>query len=152
MTSPLDRILDRVVAGPGGCWIWTGGLSSGYGRIRGLYNHRVTWESMRGPIPAGMHIDHLCRETRCCNPAHLEVVTPAENTRRAAPFGHHATRTHCPSGHEYNEENTRLYQGRRYCKECLRLKNEKSNAARSETRKAARASKENPHRRTEDET
>lgn len=29
--------------------------------------------------------------------------------------------THCPRGHEYNEENTRHYRGRRFCKCCRKL-------------------------------
>ena len=38
-----------------------------------------------GPIPAGMVIDHLCRNRNCVRPDHLEVVTPAQNTRRGVP-------------------------------------------------------------------
>ena len=38
----------------------------------------------RGPVPAGMVLDHLCGVRWCCNPDHLEPVTPAENVRRGA--------------------------------------------------------------------
>lgn len=70
------------------CWLSTYAASChGYPRIPDpnggrSYAHRVMYERHRGSIPPGMHLDHLCRVTRCCNPDHLEVVTPAENTRR----------------------------------------------------------------------
>lgn len=67
--------------------MWTGRtMSDGYVRIgiRGsVYSaHRVAWELDRGPIPAGLQIDHLCRNPACINPDHLEPVTQLENLRR----------------------------------------------------------------------
>ena len=44
--------------------------------------HRVYYEKAKGPIPAGMQIDHLCRVPVCVNPDHLEAVTPAQNVQR----------------------------------------------------------------------
>ncbi len=35
-----------------------------------------------GDIPAGMDLDHLCRNESCVNPDHLELVTHAKNCRR----------------------------------------------------------------------
>lgn len=71
------------------CWIFQlwrthegyGHLADGSGVQR--LAHRVMWERANGPIPDGLHLDHLCREPSCVNPAHLEPVTPAENARRA---------------------------------------------------------------------
>jgi hypothetical protein len=44
--------------------------------------HRFAYELLVGPIPEGLVIDHLCRNRRCVNPAHLEPVTAEENWRR----------------------------------------------------------------------
>lgn len=108
------------------CWIWMGGKSGhGYGVIGGeggragkqLMAHRVAYELLRGPIPEGLVIDHLCRNPPCVNPAHLEVVTYSENYRRGM---RRLATTHCPKGHPYDEVNTRFYRGHRYCRACHR--------------------------------
>ena len=69
------------------CWIWGGIRGPLYRNVRlnGRYRlvHRASYEQFVGPIPEGAHIDHLCRETRCIRPDHLEAVTPRENQRRA---------------------------------------------------------------------
>lgn len=44
--------------------------------------HRVRYEAVHGPLEAGLVPDHLCRHRPCCNPAHMEAVTIAENNRR----------------------------------------------------------------------
>lgn len=84
--APLPRLLSRIAVHPNGCWLWTGCRSNGYGQIgmdgRMMLAHRLAYELIIGPIPTGLHIDHLCRTPLCVNPAHLEPVTPAENIRR----------------------------------------------------------------------
>lgn len=115
----LGRFLASVELEPGGCWLWKGETTKGgYGRFwhggdRSMA-HRWLYERLVGAIPDGLVLDHLCRTRRCVNPGHLEPVTNAENVRR----GVIANRTHCPSGHEYTESNTRRYRGRRYCRAC----------------------------------
>jgi len=70
-----------------GCWLWDGSWKpNGYGEVnyhrRLWYVHRLVYELLRGPIPAGYTLDHLCRVRPCGNPAHLEVVSLADNIRR----------------------------------------------------------------------
>ena len=69
------------------CWVWQRTkTSAGYANpvINGkvTYGHRYFYELVKGPIPEGLVIDHLCRMPSCVNPDHLEAVTNAENVRR----------------------------------------------------------------------
>lgn len=123
--TPAERFWPRVdrSGGPDACWPWLAGRSGdGYGTVTINYvqigSHRVAYELAVGPIPAGLTIDHLCRNTICQNPAHMEPVTQAENTRRAK-----AAVTHCPVGHAYDDANTRInVAGARECRACGRGK------------------------------
>ncbi len=82
------HLLDRVAAGHGGCWIWTGATGRhGYGGVkvggRNMVAHRAVYLLIRGEIPAGLVLDHLCNVKRCVNPDHLEPVTQAVNMQRS---------------------------------------------------------------------
>jgi hypothetical protein len=111
-----------------GCWEWTGQLrTAGYGTlyVRGegfVQAHRWMYEQHVGPIPDGMQLDHLCRNRRCVNPAHLEPVTNRENCLRGvSPAAQHAKVTHCPAGHPYEGDNIYVCpRGTRRCRACAR--------------------------------
>lgn len=111
-----------------GCWDWTACIGShGYGLIwnaivgRQEHAHRVSHLLHKGQIPEGLHIDHLCRRRCCVNPDHLEAVTQDVNNERVPDniADRQRAKTHCPSGHPYDELNTYwLKGGRRDCREC----------------------------------
>ncbi len=125
-----DRILALFLAKidlnhDSGCWLWTGEVTpKGYGRGRfagqRIYAHRLAYELFVGPFPDGLVTDHLCRNRRCVNPAHLEPVTNAENVARGM-LGR--SLTHCKRGHEFTPENTYRYGGTRACRACARIRN-----------------------------
>lgn len=105
------------------CWLWNAGCNAGgYGQIHVCRDenrrqvvaraHRVAYLLLRGSIPGGLDLDHLCRVRRCVNPDHLEPVTNRENTHRGdGPSGRAFRATHCPKGHPYVEGN--IYWHRR---------------------------------------
>lgn len=71
------------------CWLWTASKQKdGYGQFVAFFNkpqlvHRLAYFLCKGGFDDEMTIDHLCYVRNCVNPDHLEVVTRAENTRRA---------------------------------------------------------------------
>lgn len=98
-TDPRERRFWRKVNknGPipahrpdlGPCWEWTGYVDpNGYGQYGGAEGtrlpHRIAYEYLVGPVPPGLHVDHVCRNRKCVNAAggHLEPVTPRENIER----------------------------------------------------------------------
>lgn len=110
------------------CWQWLAysdprGYGS-FGKRTGdewtiVKAHRFAYESMVGPIPDGLTLDHLCRNPSCVNPSHLEPVTQAVNTLRGeSPAAQAARRSTCVNGHLYTPETTKVYRGARYCRIC----------------------------------
>jgi hypothetical protein len=115
--------LRQVVEDPGGCWLWLGAKDPrGYGRFsfhgRKWLAHRFAYEALVGWVPAGLELDHLCKNKSCVNPAHLEAVTSYENKRRAGIVD----KTHCKHGHAFTPENTYVdaKRRRRVCRSCGR--------------------------------
>lgn len=90
--------------------------------------HRWYWIEQKGPIPAGMVIDHLCRNVRCCNVEHMEVVTNREHVMRGqSPHVLLSIAGHCKQGHPFTEENTLRKPGTgRQCRQCQREANRRS--------------------------
>ena len=120
--------------------MWTGAKNTkGYGnvgiegKVRSV--HRVAYEEIMGPIPAGLELDHLCRNRACYNPEHLEPVTHTENMRRGRVFDYQRNKTHCPQGHLYSGSNLIVqYQKKGYinrvCRTCHRATDRASKARR----------------------
>lgn len=70
-------------------------------------------------------------DLQCCheddNPYNNALVnlrwgTASDNMRDRLRNGNNPwlNKTHCPSGHEYTDDNTRFYRGHRRCKACWR--------------------------------
>lgn len=145
-----DRFWSKCIPEPNsGCWIWCAAHShDGYGNVsvnrKVQLSHRVSYQRLAGPIPPGLTLDHLCRNTLCVNPAHLEVVTNRVNILRgdsaAALF---ARATHCLRGHEFTPENTIVKvdernRTQRICRACRRIRN-RNGKRRARERRAGRS-------------
>lgn len=113
------------------CWIWLGGTGRGYGIIRvnthkQIGAHVYSYLLYKGDVPENMELDHLCRNRLCVNPDHLEAVTHKVNVERGiSEVGKNSQKTHCPHGHEYNEQNTLTISGKRYCRTCANKRRKK---------------------------
>lgn len=126
--DPLDhaRFWGKVEVGTlNDCWRWTGWIDQyGYGGTshqgRNVGAHRFAYRICVGEVPDGLVLDHLCRNTWCVNPTHLEPVTVRENNARAQ-----LAKTHCPHGHPYSGDNLIVdkKRGWRICRECRRRYN-----------------------------
>lgn len=139
--AQLARFRRLAIPQADGCWLWTGpyGTKDGYGKFQPAPGHprymahKWSYEVFKGPIPEGMQVGHTChdraveagtcsvaaecRHRRCCNPDHLELQTPSENTM----LQNHAARakTECPKGHPYAGANLIIGKdGKRRCREC----------------------------------
>jgi hypothetical protein len=120
---------DRIQPEPNsGCWLWSGRLIKGYGILlhddRMHQAHRLVYELVKGPIPEGLQLHHLCFTPACVNPLHLEPVTRSVNSRQR-----NFKRTHCRRGHPFSPTGvpmiSPLMRGtpRQICKVCLSERN-----------------------------
>lgn len=138
--SEQERFWNKVEFIPfHSCWEWNAGKDKdGYGQFSSYISYkkrkpyrsnRFVWELLFGPIPAGMLICHICDNPSCVRPDHLFLGTPSDNLKDAYRKGRltevlkkaclpRLNKTHCPTGHEYDLLNTRIYNGKRYCRAC----------------------------------
>ena len=145
-----ERFLRRMKCGePDACWPWPGyRTSGGYGAFsigqRAVAAHRIAYVIANGSDGEGV-VMHKCDNPPCCNPAHLALGTPQDNTRDAMAKGRfrggqavQAERTHCPRGHAYDEANTIHFRGHRKCRACERVRDRVRGPARKAKAKEAR--------------
>jgi len=132
--SDACRLWRKVdVRAPDECWPWTGFVArDGYARAKWpngklYYPHRLAVEVDGRLIPAGMVVDHICRNRRCCNPVHLRIVTPRTNTveNSGSPSAKNSQKVECVRGHAFSGDNLaiQIRRGRekRRCRECARI-------------------------------
>lgn len=126
-TKEIARIFSRIrINKETGCWLWVGSRVGGYGNLtwhsQTLIVHRFMYAWLVAPLPAGKaELDHLCRVRECCNPVHLELVTPKQNVLRGQGIAaKNSKKTQCKRGHLFSPENMVIKQGGRQCKTCLR--------------------------------
>lgn len=128
-----ERILEKITIDKGGCWIWKGSKlkkdSGSYGQLRigtrkdnHLFRaHRISYEQFVGFLSKELEIDHLCKNTLCVNPKHLEPVTHLVNMQRAK----HSLKTECKHGHTYTTKNLYLNpKGSRECRVCRKKRHD----------------------------
>lgn len=128
----FDRFWDKVNILDNGCWEWIGSRhKQGYGlfwyRGRTQRAHRFAYEYSRHTvIPDGLVTHHLCKNTWCVNPHHIEIVTPKVNAKRSDVglymIERQAQRTHCANGHPFTMGNTYIYPNGKHihCRICQR--------------------------------
>lgn len=128
------------------CWNWTGARTAyrkkriaaeatiGYGVItingRPFYAHRASWLMHKGSLTQGLVIDHLCENTICVNPEHLQQVTNDENAKRSPKHTANGARytwyaETCKRGHKRGIE----LKGKS-CPECYKLRHPNSKKGR----------------------
>jgi len=125
--SPQDRFNQQTKMNKG-CLEWQGHLlHNGYGQMRvngkRIKAHRFAWESVNGDIPDGLLVLHKCDNPRCVNIEHLYLGTQKENARDRDSRGRNgfSKKTRCKRGHEFTEENTYKWKGKRICRACKKL-------------------------------
>lgn len=131
------------------CWTW---LANTFGDGRGQVTykqkkwqaHKWLYCALRGNVPQGMELDHLCRNGLCVNPYHLEPVTHRVNLLRGRGWAAtNAQKAMCPQGHPYTPENTYTWRHSdgsllRYCCECKKRHAHTSNGKAKALRQARR--------------
>lgn len=118
-----ERIKSKIHLGES-CWQWIAAIQgAGYGTVwnkqtkKVVLAHRYVYELVKGEIPDGLTLDHLCRNRACVNPDHLEPVSMKENILRGiSPSAKKARQALCIRGHELRVTPS----GMRRCDVCVK--------------------------------
>lgn len=122
-----ERIKSKIQLGES-CWKWIAATQgAGYGTVwnkktkKVVLAHRYVYELIKGEIPKGLTLDHLCRNRACVNPDHLEPVSMKENILRGvSPSAKKARQVLCIRGHELSVAPS----GARRCYVCVKAYNQ----------------------------
>jgi hypothetical protein len=135
--DPLVRLKRSVIIDHKGCWLWQLYKDrGGYGRMLVNYKSRsvprLSFELYCGPIPPGLQLHHKCNNRGCCNPLHMELLTPSlhlDRSPKSVTFIN-KFKTHCVRGHEFTKENTYIdRRGGRNCRKCMAIHRRKYKAS-----------------------
>jgi hypothetical protein len=123
MKTLEQRFLSKVII-PGdrnACWEWLGGTTKhGYAQLSGVRLNRLAYMMFNGNLIEGLVVMHTCDNRICVNPNHLIQGTQKQNMQDCSlkKRNHQQKKTHCPQGHEYNEQNTYFKYNKRVCRAC----------------------------------
>lgn len=137
--SLAERLRLKTLVTPN-CWEWQAAKNAyGYGILRFQYRHmmahRASYEVHVGPIPAGLVLDHICRNVGCVRPDHLRPVTDSFNTR-VGRMGFDYNGLCRADLHDITAEGSVEVSknGSRRCIECFKIWKEKDKQRRAEGR------------------
>jgi hypothetical protein len=90
------------------CHVWQGCVNGSGHPLRGvdrrrLLGHRFAYEQVKGPIPAGYEIHHICKNARCLNPDHLELHTLLTHRAQHRTFDYEEAASLRRQGWSYRE-------------------------------------------------
>jgi hypothetical protein len=127
----IQRFLEFVEIDPNSCWRWTGVTGHHRNKIHPDFHvggkkvsaSRWAYQYFNGELIKGCHVHHICRNRRCVNPDHLQLLTTKEHGKT---FIHSPILvTHCKRGHVFDESNTLYETGKRgihrHCRKCQSL-------------------------------
>ena len=138
LVSSLGRVLSKRYAQPR--ILSTARNRDGYVKVRLWRDNRPHYKYMHllvavafvGPRPDGMEARHRDDDKENNSASNLHYGTRSDNILDAVRNGRqaNAAKTHCPRGHAYSPENTRVRPtGWRSCRQCQRDRNRKQVAA-----------------------
>lgn len=126
-----ERFWEKVEKNEDGCWNWTAGCfgrNQEYGCFyltggrKAIPAHVWAYTNVIGPVPGGLVLDHLCENTKCVNPAHLNPTTNRENVLRGNSIcAKEARQTHCRKGHSLEDAHI-TKKGSRDCRICRKMR------------------------------